>query len=118
MTSLFFWLSVGAINSRTSTLRTLAISNNVFNDACDEFVHHFDIVAGSLSNCSANHLLFFSFQPEQLSILFISAMIKSYIIPYKITHLFYKMQDNHIKFNEFILLFAFLRFMPIKLLCM
>ncbi len=49
-------------NSLTSTSSTLAIRNNVSSPGCEVLVHHFDTVAGSLPNCSANYLLvrFFS----------------------------------------------------------
>ena len=43
-------------NSLTSTIRTLAIPNNVSRDGCDLFVHQRETFASFFFNISASHL--------------------------------------------------------------
>ncbi len=52
--------------SFTSTFRWRAISSSVLTSGCTELVHHFDTVAGSLPNCSANIFIDFDSEPTTL----------------------------------------------------
>ena len=53
-------------NSLISISKSLAISKKVSIEGCTSLVHHLEIVTSLLPNCSANHLLVFSFSAKTI----------------------------------------------------
>ena len=60
------------ISSLRSIFNSSAILERVTKSGCETLVHHFDIVDGSLPNCSASHFpVFFFFYQNQLKSIYI-----------------------------------------------